>query len=204
MKLDEALSRLKTATGATLRTADAMAILAINKDHASHVLSRLGASGHLIRLKRGLWAHADGGIDSLSISGAITAPFPSYVSLQTALYYHGMVSQIPDRTYCISIARTHSVATQIGTFSIHHVCEEFFFGYEETGTGSVKMATPEKALLDFLYLGPAKTRLFAALPELELPRGFSATRCKQAIKRVNSQRRRTMLQRRFDEVVAAR
>jgi len=202
MKLDEALSRLKTTAGLTLRTADAMAILSVNKDHASHVLSRLAASGHLVRLKRGLWAHAGTEIDPLSVAEAIIAPFPGYVSLQTALYYHGMVSQVPDRTYCVSIARTRNVVTPIGSFSIHHVCGAFFFGYEVAGNATVKMATPEKALLDFLYLGPAKTRLFSALPELELPGRFSIMKCRRIIGRVKSQRRRTMLSRRFDEVMA--
>lgn len=36
------------------------------------------------------------------------------------------------------------------------------------------MATPEKALIDFLYLSPARSNLFRVLPELELPRDFSA------------------------------
>ena len=35
------------------------------------------------------------------------------------------------------------------------------------------MATPEKALLDVLYLSSTKTRLFSALPEFDLSAGFS-------------------------------
>ena len=45
--------------------------------------------------------------------------------------------------------------------------------YEVHPMLGVKIASPEKALLDALYLRPARSRLFRALPELELPRTFS-------------------------------
>ncbi|PYL65723.1 MAG: hypothetical protein DMF25_02585 [Verrucomicrobia bacterium] len=35
-----------------------------------------------------------------------------------------------------------------------------------------KIAVPEKALLDVLYLSPSRTRLFVKLPEIEYPRKF--------------------------------
>ena len=180
-----------------MRTADVMAVLNIRKDHASQVLSRLDKSGHLVRLKRGLWAFADK-LDPMTLVEPLTAPFPTYVSLQSALYYHGMISQMPVTTYCVSIARTRTYATPVGSFSIHHVSVDFFAGYEECGGKSVKMATPEKALVDFLYLSSAKTRLFSALPELELPKKFSRRKARAFIKRVRSERRRSMLEKRFE------
>lgn len=196
MRLDQILSSLKQTRQVTLRTADVMALLNVKKDHASHVLSRLAKSGHLIHLKRGLWTFADRA-DPLVFVEPLTAPFPSYVSVQSALHYHGMISQIPITTYCVSIARTRTYTTPIGSFSIHHVSGDFFAGYEETGDKGIKMATPEKALLDFLYLSPAKTRLFSTLPELELPEKFSVRKAKKFIKRVQSKRRRSMLEKRF-------
>ncbi|MFO7695137.1 MAG: hypothetical protein R6V57_18790, partial [Vicinamibacterales bacterium] len=51
--------------------------------------------------------------------------------------------------------------------SVHHVAPSFFFGYEDIGQTGVLMASPEKALVDFLYLAPARSMLFRALPELE-------------------------------------
>ena len=55
------------------------------------------------------------------------------------------------------------------------------------------LAVPEKALVDVLYLSPAKTRLFAALPELELPRTFSARRARAMVVRIRSPRRRALV-----------
>jgi len=62
------------------------------------------------------------------------------------------------------------------------------------------MAIPEKALLDFLYLSPARSGRFAALPELEIPARFSLAKARQMIAKVPAPRRRVMLARRFAEV----
>jgi hypothetical protein len=65
------------------------------------------------------------------------------------------------------------------------------------------MASPEKALVDFLYLAPARSMLFRALPELELPRGFSVGRARAMTKRIESPRRRTMVARALERVIEA-
>ena len=54
------------------------------------------------------------------------------------------------------------------------------------------MATPEKALVDFLYLSPTRTRLFAALPELTLPPGFRTSEARAWLSRITSSRLRTI------------
>ncbi|MBI5756357.1 MAG: hypothetical protein HZA12_05465 [Nitrospirae bacterium] len=43
----------------------------------------------------------------------------------------------------------------------------FFFGNEPVGKFGIKMATPEKALLDFLYMGPAKSKLIRYLEDIQ-------------------------------------
>ena len=62
------------------------------------------------------------------------------------------------------------------------------------------MATPEKALLDFLYLAPAKSKLFISLPELEFPEGFSIKNVEQMITRIESRGRRTLVEKKFKEI----
>jgi predicted transcriptional regulator of viral defense system len=97
----------------------------------------------------------------LALSEYLAAPFPGYISMQSALYYHGMISQVPAITYSVSPARTHIFKTSLGTFSIHHINPSFFFGYEPVGKFGIKMATPEKALLDFLYYGTGKVKIIS-------------------------------------------
>jgi len=155
-----------------------------------------------MRLARGLWVIGEK-TEPLALPELLTSPFPAYVSLQSALYYRGMISQMPGVTYAVSLARTRRFKTPLGAVSVHHVIPSFFFGFEPLAGGVVKMATPEKALLDFLYLGPAKTRLFRALPELELPRSFSVARAQAMIRRIRSERRRALVQRGFDRILSA-
>jgi predicted transcriptional regulator of viral defense system len=200
MRLTDVLASLKKLNIPVFRTADVIAYLNIEKDHASKLLVRLQDSGHIIRIKRGLWVFPEG-LDPLILPEYLTAPFPSYISMQSALYYHGMISQIPTVTYAVSLARTHIFKTLLGIFSIHHVAPSFFFGYEQVGKYGVKMATPEKALLDFLYMGPAKSKLFRSLPELELPKKFNFRNVHRMIQQINSPRRRTLVERRFQELM---
>ncbi len=201
MRIIAALAEIKKSKQVVLRTADVMALLDINKSNASKLLSRLADSGHVVRIKRGLWVIAEE-LDPLVLPRYLTSPFPSYVSLQSALYYHGMISQIPRVTYCASLARTRRYSTPLGTFSVHHVAASFFSGFEEIGQHGVVMAVPEKALLDFLYFAPAKSRLFVALPELELPQSFSRRKAREFIGTVASRARRSLLEKKLSEVVS--
>jgi predicted transcriptional regulator of viral defense system len=199
MKLTTALADIKKSKQIVLRTADVMALLDVDKSNASKLLSRLAEPGHVARVKRGLWIIAEG-LDPLVLPRYLTSPFPSYVSLQSALFHHGMISQIPRITYCVSLARTRRYSTPLGVISVHHVAPTFFFGFQEVGQHRVAMAVPEKALLDFFYFAPAKSRLFAALPELDLPQSFSMQKATEMIGAVSSQARRSLLEKRLREL----
>jgi len=194
MTLIDALASLAGMNAPVFETADAAARLSVSNAYASTMLARLATAGHVTRLRRGVWAFADR-VDPLSLPSRLTAPLPSYVSLQTALYFHGMISQVPAVTYAVSLARSRRFYTPLGTVSIHHVQASFFFGYEPTGGQGALIASPEKALVDFLYLGPARSRLFRALPELELPRQFSRPATRDIASRIVSPRRREMVER---------
>jgi hypothetical protein len=126
----------------------------------------------------------------------LSDPYPSYLSLQTALYLHGMISQIPSITFAVTLARSGSVKTSVGEISFHHVGPKLFGGFEVHASGA-KLATPEKALLDVAYLGSSKTRLFARLPELTLPKGFKASRAEEWLKRIEADLIRERTRKRF-------
>lgn len=200
MTLSEALGKIKDIAQPVFRTADIMVALNIQKSHASKLLERLTRHGHVTRLKRGLWAIPER-LEPLALVPHLTAPFPSYVSLQSALYYHDMISQIPEVIYCISLARTRTYKTPLATISVHHIPGSFFFGYEERGSDHVRMALPEKALLDFLYLSQSKSRLFVTLPEVELPPQFSIKRAYSMIRKIVDSRRRSFVLSRFEQLL---
>jgi len=199
MRLVDVHARLLKMGIPVFQTSDAAAYLGVGGAHASKLLARLAASGHLARLGRGRWGIKDR-IDPFALPEYLTAPYPSYVSLQSALYHHGMISQIPSVIYAVSIARTKTYVTALGTVSVHHVDPSLFFGHRPAGKGPGKIATPEKALVDFLYLSPARTRLFQALPELEFPTGFKVNEARKIIRRIRSVRRRNHVSRLFEGI----
>lgn len=199
MRLIEAEQKLLSLQQPVLQTRDVSACLNIPTAQASKILEHLVVAGRFVRLMRGRWATSRQ-IDPLILPEYLTAPFPSYVSLQTALFYHGMISQIPPTIYAVSLARTRQYLTSFGNISIHHLHPDFFFGFEQIG--QIKMATMEKALIDILYLIPAKSKLFKTLPEVEFPQSFSAKKVNAMINKITSVRTKTLVQNRFEDLWA--
>lgn len=201
MKLIEAYQALVHLGVPVFTTADAAGSLQLSNAHASKTLERLADAQQIVRLTKGKWViHSR--IDPLSVVELLTQPWPSYISLQTALFYHGLIEQIPEVIYIVSLARPRVYQTPLGTFSIHQIAPEFFFGFEQMGASGIKMACPEKALLDVFYLTPTKSRLFSALPELELPQNFNSKKAFAMQKRIPALRRRQMVGRRLQECLA--
>lgn len=104
------------------------------------------------------------------VASWLTDPYPSYVSLYTALSRRGLITQIPRTIYVVSLADTKTVKTPLGTYSVHRLPPELFGGYEDRN--GERLAWPEKAVFDTLYLARARGRRFSHLTEIELPAGF--------------------------------
>jgi len=120
-------------------------------------LSRWNRQGLIIQLKKGIYLlnSGDRSTHPSKFFLANQLVFPSYVSLESALAYYHI---IPERVYQVTSVTTgkpaqHSSAE--GTFSFRHVKHSLLFGFEavrdERGF-EILLASPEKALLDFLYL----------------------------------------------------
>lgn len=197
MKTLDALKILTNLQLKSIRTCDVAGILKIPIAHASKLLSRLSESGQIISIKRGTWVFTKNQ-DPYSLPPYLTSPFPSYLSLQTALYLHGMISQIPHVIYAVSLARTRRYVTPLGEVSIHHFDPSFFFGYEEVEGDSYFLATPEKALIDFLYLFPVKSKHFRMLPELNLSENFSMKKARRIITQIPSKRLQSIVLERLE------
>lgn len=77
---------------------------------------------------------------------------PSYVSLETAMAHYGLIPESVYAITSISTRRTYSFETPVGLFSYKTMKPARFFGY--TLLNGIKMATMEKAVLDYLYIHP--------------------------------------------------
>lgn len=199
----DALSSLLSLGIDVISTAEAAALLRTSTDSANKVLRRLGESGLVAPITRGLWSVRGAVVDPLLLPEHLTAPLPAYISLQTALHLHGMIEQIPSRVFAVSLGRSRTLRTHFGTFSIHRVAPEMFGGFVEMASGA-KVATPEKALLDVLYLSATRARIFSALPELELPRGFDRQAASAWVAKIRSPALATMVDEKWRALVGSR
>jgi hypothetical protein len=75
---------------------------------------------------------------------------PSYVSLESALFMHGISEQAPHLLTCVSTNKTKTFRTDSGEIAYFHLKRELFFGYDITDR--IPLAWPEKAALDFVYI----------------------------------------------------
>lgn len=200
MNAAQALGRLRALGKPVVTTDDVVVALRMRRAATSRLLGRLADAGLVLKVRHGLWS-LEPRIDPLLLPESLTSPYPAYVSLQTALYLHGMISQVPEVIYVASLAPTRRVRTTLGTFSVHRLAPTFFGGFDTTQSG-VRLAKPEKALLDALYLIPARSRLFAHLPEVELPPQFDIRAAKSWVRRIPEGPRRTMVSNRLEAFLA--
>ena len=96
---------------------------------------------------------------------------PSYVSLESALSYYGLIPEAVYRVTSVSSLKTQHYETPVGTFDYRHLKPSLLFGYRLLSYQEfrIRMAEPEKTLLDYLYLRP----------ELNEPDDFTALRINQ-------------------------
>lgn len=135
-------------------------------------LSRWVKAGKLIQLTKGLYTLAE------PYKKRAAHPFvlanvmkkASYVSLQSALGYFGMIPEHVPAVTSITTQRPTRVETPFGRFLFRHVKKGWFKGYKQVDLGSRQkafIATPEKALLDLVYLTPGADS-YEFLAELRL------------------------------------
>jgi len=78
----------------------------------------------------------------------------SYISFESALYRHGILSQSPRGALTLAtIQRPGRISTPLGEIVFIHISKRLFFGFD-----SSRLALPEKAYLDFLYMNIRKGR----------------------------------------------
>lgn len=79
---------------------------------------------------------------------------PSYISTESALRIYNLIPETVFLITCITTRKTRRIETVIGNFQYHSLKESLFFGYRFVSANGLvyKIAEPEKALLDFLYL----------------------------------------------------
>lgn len=147
-----------------------MDLLLSKVDFFGHQLSLWRKNGYLEHIKRGWDVFSDEKekLSSEEISFLIYQP--SYLSLEYALSYYGIIPEMVFAKTCVTTKTTRNFSNSFGVFSYRHIQPKLFFGYivKETVYGKYLIAEPEKALLDYLYFYLGKIHDEKDISELRL------------------------------------
>ena len=122
-------------------------------------LARWVKDGRLIKIHKGLYTLAQHyrkvNAESFYIANVLKPH--SYISLQSALAWYGLIPEFVPVVTSVSTARPQSIETTLGRFEYRHINKSYFWGYQQlelTDKQAAFVARPEKALLDLVYLTP--------------------------------------------------
>lgn len=133
----------------------------VDKVDIASQLSRWVASGKIVSLRRGVYIvsqrYRRREPHSFEIANRLVEP--SYVSLESALSFHGLIPEAVFTTTSVTRGRPSVHDTDLGRFSYRAISADLFWGYAtmrvaETPVRTALVARPEKALLDLVHLRP--------------------------------------------------
>jgi len=121
------------------------------------LLKRAVGSNEVWRIHRGLYClsnrYAPESVSPFGLAQRIHGP--SYISLESALSYHGWIPEAVHAITNTSLDRSRSFSTPLGLFSYTRVPQQHFFTavnrVSEVQGGSFFVGTPLKALADYVY-----------------------------------------------------
>jgi len=122
------------------------------------LVKRALASGEIIRIRRGVYCLAPKyRKKSMNLYALAQHVYgPSYVSLESALSWHGWIPEAVHAVTCTSFKKSKEFRTPLGIFSYDRIPQKVFYVEVDRLTdasGNVfLMATPLKALADYVYV----------------------------------------------------
>ncbi len=109
--------------------------------------------GYIVKIINGFYIFSEVEINESILMRIANVIYPhSYISFETALNHYGF---IPESVYEITSASTRKTkifSTLYGNFSYRSISSRLFFGYTINAEEGYIIASPEKTVLDYLYL----------------------------------------------------
>lgn len=140
-----------------------------SEDARKALLKRACQKGDLIRIRNGLYLVGEKKRKK-SFSLFQAANFisePSYISLESALSFYGLIPEAVYTTTSVTIKNGSELKTPVGLFSFSYLKTEYFnFGFYRCKDGDNKflIATPLKALIDYIVI---MKKVYKNVEELE-------------------------------------
>jgi hypothetical protein len=149
--------QLRTLPRPYVTDAELKILLGGTADSRQGKVQRLVAAGKLVHVRRGLYCltkRMGYPIQPHPFELAAQVYSPSYISLESALSYHGLTPEAVYTVTCVSIGRAKEFRTPFGVFSYRVVPEAYFY----TEVSAVVennyrflMAKPWKAICDYVF-----------------------------------------------------
>ncbi len=152
----EEIARIRRAI--TLEVFDYQVLMSALSDYSKprDKITRLLAGGAIIRIKKGLYCFSESlrrkPIIREHVANLIYGP--SYVSLDYALGYHGLIPERVEVVTSVATRRSRDFETPIASFSYRMLREARYATgavLETVGATTFLIATPEKALVDKVW-----------------------------------------------------
>ncbi len=139
-------------------------------DSASRSLNNLAREAAITRVTRGIWMQPQ----NLAFTPNVLIPYllgteQGYLSFLSAMHLHGLLGQIPVSIQIATTGHARGLSSQAGYFEFIHLKPVMMTSGVtafDVGNTFYPLATPEKALLDTLYIATRRGNRFASLPEL--------------------------------------
>lgn len=143
---------------------DVRKIFGIKKDNTLYkFLQRLEKKNIIKRIRKGQYLFSLKEVSDFEIANFLVTP--SYISLESALSFYGILSQFPYTITSITSKKSKKIIYQDKEYEFVHLDSKYFSGF--TKKEKFLIASPEKALLDELYFMAKKLRKIS-LEELAL------------------------------------
>lgn len=124
-------------------------ILEIEKESTNFsVIKRLVKNKVLLKIEKNKYVLQKARVNDFTLANFIYQP--SYISFESALNFYGILSQFPYEITSSTSKKTKQKIIDDKIFSYIHIKKDLFWGYERKE--DFLIASPEKALLDQLYL----------------------------------------------------
>lgn len=122
-------------------------------------IAELEKNGKLVRLKRGLYVVSPALTGKLLSTELIANHLygPSYVSMETALRYYGLIPESVYTVRSMTVKRSSQFDTPVGRFDYTFCADDYYpigIRQEQKENGTFMIASPEKALCDLIAYTP--------------------------------------------------
>ncbi len=142
----------------TFTPLDVRRILGVSKTSVVFLLHRYTKRELIVRLKKGLYTLRETNLPEPYIANKLYEP--SYVSLEFALSYHGVIPETVYEITSVTSKPTRRFETVGKVFTYRRIKKEAFTGYlsEKQRGFTFHIAEPEKAWVDLNYLRILKNK----------------------------------------------